>query len=644
MIRFKRWGWLLLVILTGILLVYFATRNFLLHRMYEHVRTKWKNEKHVALSVSEIRFSGFAGIVIRHLSVIPEQQDTMLKVDSGYVCFSWLSLFSGHVNLKEAAINHAFFFIACNDSGCNYDFLTKKKSGEASASSERNYSVSANHLIRSLFNHTPQQADFKDIHISYLNDEKKEHLYIPSFSSSKEDMQGTLINPSDSSQWNLTGKFSQRHQTFDVKIYSEHFQQHPFPFLQSIFAASCRFDTLHCILESVHATAGLVKVAGRIHATELFIRHAKISDQTVVVHQADFSFRATVGMNSLELDSASSFLLNKILIRPYVKFLNDQNNDCILKIGIDKMVADDFFKSLPAGMFNEMDGVEADGNLAYHLDFSLNSSMPDSLVFNSVMTKENFRLKKPGSSNLLKMNSEFLYSAYDGDRFIRSFAVGNSNPDFVPLDRVSSYFKNAVMTSEDGSFFFHSGFNQDAFRKSIAANYKAGKFVRGGSTITMQLVKNVFLTRHKTIARKAEEALIVWLIESNHLSSKERMFEVYLNIIELGPDVYGVGEASRFYFNKKASDLNLAESVFLASLLPRPKWFKYSFDEAGNLKPYFADYYRVVANFLLKKNLITQAEYDQLQPHIELRGPAKYFVTPADSVPALEEEQGNEEN
>jgi len=103
--------------------------------------------------------------------------------------------------------------------------------------------------------------------------------------------------------------------------------------------------------------------------------------------------------------------------------------------------------------------------------------------------------------------------------------------------------------------------------------------------------------------------------------------------------VYGIGEASQFYFNKRPADLTLAESVFLASLLPRPKWFKYSFDEHGNLKPYFADYYRVVANFLLRKNLISQEEYDQLKPHVELKGPAKMHITPADSIPVNEREE-----
>jgi membrane peptidoglycan carboxypeptidase len=234
------------------------------------------------------------------------------------------------------------------------------------------------------------------------------------------------------------------------------------------------------------------------------------------------------------------------------------------------------------------------------------------------------------------MNSEFSYIAYENDKPFRTFMVGLSNPDYTPLEQVSPYLRNAILTSEDGSFFFHNGFNGEAFRKSIATNYEAGKFLRGGSTISMQLIKNVYLSRHKTIARKAEEALLVWLIEGNRLCSKERMFEVYLNIIELGPDVYGVGEASRFYFNKKPSQLTLPESIFLASLLPHPKWFKYSFDENGNLKSYLADYYRVVSNFLLKKNLITKDEYDAIQPNVRLTGLARELVRPSDTIPQEE--------
>ena len=96
------------------------------------------------------------------------------------------------------------------------------------------------------------------------------------------------------------------------------------------------------------------------------------------------------------------------------------------------------------------------------------------------------------------------------------------------------------MQSEDGAFFYHKGFLPDAIREALIYDLQVKRFARGGSTITMQLVKNVFLNRNKNFARKLEEALIVWLIETERLTSKERMYEVYLNIAEWGPLIYGI--------------------------------------------------------------------------------------------------------
>jgi membrane peptidoglycan carboxypeptidase len=329
-------------------------------------------------------------------------------------------------------------------------------------------------------------------------------------------------------------------------------------------------------------------------------------------------------------DSTSEVTLGAIRFHPFLRYDRQQGKKISIAVHTSPTNGTEFFNSLPEGMFEEVRDIQADGTLAFSLDFGVDLDHPDSVYFETSMKKDRFRIRKAGE--LYKMNGEFTQQVYEYGRFIRSFQVGPSNPFFTPYEFISQDFKNAVMTSEDGSFFYHNGFNEEAFRKSIATNIKAKKFVRGGSTISMQLVKNVFLTRKKTIARKAEEALIVWLIESNRIYSKERMFEVYLNIIELGPNIYGIGEASRFYFNKLPSEITLQEGIFLASLLPHPKWFRYSFDKAGNLKPYFADYYRVVSNFLLRKNLITQEQHDQLQPYIELKGPAKELVVPSDTV------------
>ena len=175
---------------------------------------------------------------------------------------------------------------------------------------------------------------------------------------------------------------------------------------------------------------------------------------------------------------------------------------------------------------------------------------------------------------------------------------------FRPFNAVSRYLPLAIMQSEDAGFFYHNGFIPSAIRESLIQDIKERRFARGGSTLSMQLVKNVFLSRNKTIARKLEEMLIVWLIESDHLTSKERMFEVYLNIAEWGPMIYGAAEASRYYFAKEPSQLNLAECIFMASIIPKPKQVRYCFDGL-RLKPYYEDFYRIILDRLVDRGLIS---------------------------------------
>ena len=178
------------------------------------------------------------------------------------------------------------------------------------------------------------------------------------------------------------------------------------------------------------------------------------------------------------------------------------------------------------------------------------------------------------------------------------------------------------MQSEDAGFFQHAGFIPSAIRESLIQDIKERRFARGGSTLSMQLVKNVFLSRKKTIARKLEEILIVWLIETNHLTPKERMFEVYLNIVEWGPLIYGAAEASHFYFKKEPADLTLSECIFLASIIPKPKHVRYCFDGL-ELKPYYEEYFNVILNRMTDRGRITAEEAQNAGPgSVKITGPA----------------------
>ena len=134
-----------------------------------------------------------------------------------------------------------------------------------------------------------------------------------------------------------------------------------------------------------------------------------------------------------------------------------------------------------------------------------------------------------------------------------------------------------------------------------------------------------------TVARKLEEALIVWLIERNRLVSKERMFEVYLNIIEWGPNVYGIGEASNYYFEKSPANLSLQESTFLSSIIPHPKYFKSAFDSTGAFSNSMRNYYRIITNRLVTREKITAAEVDTNFAPIHLSKACMNYLMPPDT-------------
>lgn len=155
--------------------------------------------------------------------------------------------------------------------------------------------------------------------------------------------------------------------------------------------------------------------------------------------------------------------------------------------------------------------------------------------------------------------------------------------NYTKYSEISTDLLNAIVASEDASFYFHNGFDWFEIRQSFTTNLKSRGFKRGGSTITQQLAKNVFLNQDKSILRKFREAAITILIEKNF--SKKEILEKYLNVVEFGPNIFGVSQAARVYFDKRPSDLNLLESTFLAFLLPNPKVYSESFRK-GQLSPF----------------------------------------------------------
>ncbi len=151
---------------------------------------------------------------------------------------------------------------------------------------------------------------------------------------------------------------------------------------------------------------------------------------------------------------------------------------------------------------------------------------------------------------------------------MRAFVTGPGTAVWVPLGLVSQYVSDAVLSREDGRFYRHAGVDPLEIRHAIIRNLSAGRFVYGASTISMQLAKNVFLAREKTLVRKLQEFVLTWYLERS--LGKDAILELYLNVVEFGPGVYGIGPASRFYFDREPSELTPLQSIFIATLLPSP--------------------------------------------------------------------------
>ncbi len=629
-----RTGIILGYVVLGCIILYFLFRGLVLDLIIRKVQAKLLAEYHLELLINQSNFNGLSTISFQGVKVSQSEKPALFVADSIRIEPGLIALLTGDVKIESFYLANSKFYLVCDSGLCNYSSLIKKKkpSEIKTVMAEVNYASLLNRVIRKVYNLAPQQAEVRNFQFEFKNDSIHERILIPSYVADQDKLDGIIQDENSGFQWSWSGAFSQEHETFDVTFYPLSATRHSLPILNSLFNIDCSFDTLHLALYDLQYENRELDITGHFSTQNLRIYHKRISQDTVKFVRLVFDSKISVAGNAIALDSASFIQLNSIPIRPYVRIQNGKSKVIDMQFHTNPIEATDFFFSLPEGMFEVVRDVEADGTLEYSLNFHLDSSQPESVVFNSALKKSRFHLTRYGDGNLAKIRGPFWHSVYENDRLSRSFEVGPGNPYYTSIDSISPLFQSAVLTSEDGNFYFHNGFNEDAFRKSIATNFRAGRFQRGGSTISMQLVKNVYLTRSKTVARKAEEALIVWLLESNRIVTKSRMFEVYLNIIELGPGIYGVGEAAEFYFSKHPSQLDLAESIFLANLLPHPKWYRSSFDEFGQLKPHLADYYRLVSNFMLKKNLITQEQFDQLKPQVILNGPAREKIVKSDSI------------
>ena len=285
----------------------------------------------------------------------------------------------------------------------------------------------------------------------------------------------------------------------------------------------------------------------------------------------------------------------------------DQDVRVGLNVDIPRVACQDLLAAAPDTLLPQLQGgLELGGTFALHSRVALDTSDPAKTEVEWDFDNRCKVLKTPEEVDPKNFREPFQHFVMDGEGRATEFTTGPTTDQWVALNEITPYIETGVIVCEDSRFFKHNGFDNKAIRDSILSNLKKGRFFRGGSTLTMQLAKNLYLGREKTLSRKFQEAAFTLLLEER--LSKEDILELYLNVVEFGPGIYGIRNAAMHYFNSHPGELSLAQAMFFASILPNPKANHFMPD--GTLKPRWAKHLQYLMRVAHKIKRISDEELE----------------------------------
>lgn len=274
----------------------------------------------------------------------------------------------------------------------------------------------------------------------------------------------------------------------------------------------------------------------------------------------------------------------------------------------------------PRGLAPKLQGLRVAGSFALRGRADIDTRDLDKRFVLDWDTTNSCRFTEaPPDINVERFKKPFRHTVYDTSNRPTTLETGPGSPAWTPLGGISKFMEAAVLTTEDGGFHRHHGFDHEAIKNSIRENLRKKKFVRGASTLSMQLAKNLYLGRTKNIARKLQEAVFTMYLEQE--LTKEQILELYLNVVEFGPMVYGAGAAARHYFSTSPHELSLSQALYLSSILPNPK--QSHFGSGGAVSANWGSYLRKLMKIARDRGRITDEELDEgLRETIILGSPA----------------------
>jgi len=227
--------------------------------------------------------------------------------------------------------------------------------------------------------------------------------------------------------------------------------------------------------------------------------------------------------------------------------------------------------SIPKGLIPNLPTLALRGQMSFKASLTLDLENPRGLDLEVLSDADDCQILSLGPAiDIEALRGPFIHHPREPKRgVLEHIAVGRGTTEWIPSERIPDIVKAAAWVTEDRRWLEHGGVRWDLVERALKIDLEHGRFIYGGSTITQQLVKNLYLTRDKNLARKLEEAIIAWQMERT--LRKDEILTTYINCIEYGPDIYGIKQAARLYFGKKPSELDALESAFIMGLKPYPR-------------------------------------------------------------------------
>ena len=363
-----------------------------------------------------------------------------------------------------------------------------------------------------------------------------------------------------------------------------------------------------------HATGSGLTVAGKVGLTDMGFFAPRIHGTPVdgLRVEADLHLDVFPDQDRLTLDAPRVQIGGGAIVRlaAEIERLDGRRPKLDIKLNLPEQDCNTALRSIPSVMVPRLKSLVLTGKMSGHLNVSVDLLDPDTYKQDLDVNMQKCRPVQFGEADVGRLKGRFVHQpVVKGEPL--GVTVGPGTWHYRPLERIPRHIRMGALWTEDHSFFKHQGFRPGLIARAVRMNIKGGRYVYGGSTITQQLVKNLFLSREKTLTRKLEEAIVVWLVERT--LSKNRILELYLNCIEYGPKIWGIENAAQAYFGKHVEELDALEGAFLMGLKPYP-WSGWKQYQRGYVKPWWHKRLGKILRGMAKRGWISEEELEASRP------------------------------